>query len=1082
MFPSGSGTPYRSARSVQPPPQATRKRGADKSSKRGCLVIAIVLLVLVTLTPVLFFETYMLETGTLPDLQKYEDSLHDKSIGGGGGISLNNLVHFSKDLLEERSHHANAYKLARGVSGLPIDHTPALVGAERGHLECDVVVNQMKFVYWNDPQGERDRNFVSPFKQASSDEESFMTFEPDAGGWNNIRMSLEIIIVLAAATGRTLVLPPKTPLYLMGDNKHSFDQFFDLFSTKLKKHVKIITMGEFLQKHASSLIPTYEKNKDMYTRLGGHCVHQPADSPNNCNNLYSVLRENGEQPSIDTTKSCFVFDKDMLNGEDISDDVHLKIDRFCGTDRVPFFYNSQLQSEKWIHWNAASKKNNHRLLTYFHTFLYFTDPVVDNFYKRFVRDFLHYKDDIYCAAAKVVKALTDEAKKKKISWSSLHIRRNDLSFEKVLISADEWYNNTKELWKPNEVLYFATDEKNKEFFEPFKQKHGHTIRFLHDYAKEAGLDTLEPAYLGIIDAIVASHGRAFVGTWFSTYSAYINRMRGYNGMSMKDSWYGWLPRKDIMREWTYPEGNYFAREWPIGWVGIDGDEIQEHESKLETPIVKREKFTITKEDLVPDEGFKALPVARGVAGRPLSETPALEGAHRGGIQCDINVDSMAYWNDLEGGKDETFISPFASEDKAEKYITFSSDRGGWNNIRMEFEIVYVLAAALGRTLVLPPKEIHYLLHDDEKNKYRGVTDFLSIMTPKAQKRVKVITFKEFIEIEGGPSGRLPIPEHLIEGVLGASEICDDEKHSFNPCLPVVQYLKEVGHLPNVRSRDACVVFDHDFFHDIEISDALEEKVLDITGFRKQAYFDQVSQEPTLIHFRGKEREYRLRAHFYGFVVFTDSRLDNYFKRLVRDVLHYNDEIFCAAGKIVKALQAEGRQRGFEPDKTGAGGYGAMHVRTGKDFGHKKVQFSANEWYENTFEIWKPNEILYISTDQKNQTFFNDLAVHHDIRFLEDYWEIAGLGKIDPNYMSMIDAIVAARSRAFAGTWFSTFSGYIVRMRGYYGMPMENTWYSWLDRKDAMHKWQTPTIFQYGNEWPDAWIGIDADVAPEKDIF
>jgi hypothetical protein len=32
-----------------------------------------------------------------------------------------------------------------------------------------------------------------------------------------------------------------------------------------------------------------------------------------------------------------------------------------------------------------------------------------------------------------------------------------------------------------------------------------------------------------------------------------------------------------MQEWRYPEGNIPAREWPLGWTGIDGDEWIEHE-------------------------------------------------------------------------------------------------------------------------------------------------------------------------------------------------------------------------------------------------------------------------------------------------------------------------------------------------------------------------------------------------------------------------------------------------------------------------------------------------------------------------
>jgi hypothetical protein len=37
---------------------------------------------------------------------------------------------------------------------------------------------------------------------------------------------------------------------------------------------------------------------------------------------------------------------------------------------------------------------------------------------------------------------------------------------------------------------------------------------------------------------------------------------------------------------------------------------------------------------------------------------------------------------------------------------------------------------------------------------------------------------------------------------------------------------------------------------------------------------------------------------------------------------------------------------------------------------------------------------------------------------------------------------------FVGTWFSTFSGYITRMRGYYGFDYRSNWYHYKLRKDS----------------------------------
>ena len=71
----------------------------------------------------------------------------------------------------------------------------------------------------------------------------------DVGGWNNIRMQMELVLVFAAATGRTLVLPPDQPMYLLNAGKghqkaHNFADFFpfDLISQR----ISVISMEEYL--------------------------------------------------------------------------------------------------------------------------------------------------------------------------------------------------------------------------------------------------------------------------------------------------------------------------------------------------------------------------------------------------------------------------------------------------------------------------------------------------------------------------------------------------------------------------------------------------------------------------------------------------------------------------------------------------------------------------------------------------------------------------------------------------------------------------------------------------------------------
>ena len=54
-------------------------------------------------------------------------------------------------------------------------------------------------------------------------------------------------------------------------------------------------------------------------------------------------------------------------------------------------------------------------------------------------------------------------------------------------------------------------------------------------------------------------------------NGYRKRMRGYHGMSGRESWYGHPDRMKDTHEWVFPHSSYSAREFPIGWNGIDGD-------------------------------------------------------------------------------------------------------------------------------------------------------------------------------------------------------------------------------------------------------------------------------------------------------------------------------------------------------------------------------------------------------------------------------------------------------------------------------------------------------------------------------
>jgi hypothetical protein len=86
--------------------------------------------------------------------------------------------------------------------------------------------------------------------------------------------------------------------------------------------------------------------------------------------------------------------------------------------------------------------------------LYFSDTKADRFYKRFARDRLRYRDEIWCAAAKIVKLLKAQALEMGIedgSYAAYHIRRGDFQYKETRVSVRDIVQNTQDLLRPGQV-------------------------------------------------------------------------------------------------------------------------------------------------------------------------------------------------------------------------------------------------------------------------------------------------------------------------------------------------------------------------------------------------------------------------------------------------------------------------------------------------------------------------------------------------------------------------------------------------------------------------------------------------------
>lgn len=419
--------------------------------------------------------------------------------------------------------------------------------------------------FWR-PMTTRDYEYKNPFK-IEGEEEKYCTFEPDVGGWNNIRMQMETVLVFAAATGRTLVLPPDQPMYLLNAGKghqkeHSFADFFPF--DLINQVVPVISMEEFMRREG--VTGRLRRSNDSEVQLPpGNRTEFMGTNRDDRNLMWEYLRNVTTCPQWKCMKDFLVIPPGPgVNVSTWPDAAEYRRRRdIFAASRTPYYYDDYWQRQKVVHF-ISKPGLGFRLLEHFYTFIHFEDPRQDRYYKRFVRNFVHYIDTIFCKAAIIVNALNNEGNG---YYSAFHIRRGEFQYKEVKIPAEEWMANIGQFIPKDELLYMASDERNKSFFLPFRK--GHRLRFLDDYMDLAGLSDVNPNYLGMIDQVVCSKGRVFFGTWFSTFTGYITRMRGYHGYHDHSVWYGDKKHRDRFQHDELPMFPFYMREWNVSWAQID---------------------------------------------------------------------------------------------------------------------------------------------------------------------------------------------------------------------------------------------------------------------------------------------------------------------------------------------------------------------------------------------------------------------------------------------------------------------------------------------------------------------------------
>ena len=426
-------------------------------------------------------------------------------------------------------------------------------------MVCDgTVVDDSEVIYWRDPPAS------APPSLAPVREDKYLTFEYDSGGWNNIRMGIECVLVLGHYLRRTVVLPPAQSLYLIAkqsNGRRDFGLADFLNTTLLASHPgwRTLTMPDFLKKHVAGAPATdagHGRQMWKFVERASDATLPPLSG------RYLAFGDEGYRPPLAPSAQ---------QAHALKDDLH---------------------AARHVH---SPGSGNHRILRNFYSFLFFQDRAVNRFYKRFVRDYTRYQDPIQCAAARVVAALRGRAAATGVDdFYALHVRRNDFQFREAKIGAADIVANLAPIAIPRGALVFlATDDpggtckgclwerkpcdsypipRPKKYGCPDDpswaafEEAGWNVVMLGDFIPTL-LKDVNPNYYGMVDQVVCSRAKVWAGTYWSTFSAYIHRMRGYHGLG--EASYYHTPNKLRELQVEKRSGPGWMREWRAGWTDDD---------------------------------------------------------------------------------------------------------------------------------------------------------------------------------------------------------------------------------------------------------------------------------------------------------------------------------------------------------------------------------------------------------------------------------------------------------------------------------------------------------------------------------
>lgn len=317
----------------------------------------------------------------------------------------------------------------------------------------------------------------------------------------------------------------------------------------------------------------------------------------------------------------------------------------------------------------------------------------------------------------------------------------------------------------------------------------------------------------------------------------------------------------------------------------------------------------------------------------------------------------------------------------DRFLTWRPWEAGLNNRRMSFEIAYIMAYLLNRTLVLPPVEGMPPFYN-EKLGFEIIFEERDLRSG-----VPLVTATEW--------KNFPRKDLILNDTLQVPWLFDGASNAVF-CYPKI---------PNVDNIEEYQVFDS--WYNNRAEKKINQNVLDQYSLGERMFTAKnINFQPEHIF-----------NHYYYVFYFSQPEKFVEVNRLIRDHLHFPDKVTQFSAKIIQQLPLS---------------FSSLHYRRNDLQYPRERNVKPIDVFKNTFSFYKDNETIYVSTDEKPEVFDSEFCSVFNKRYhivtLRNYSQfVRGL---KPHQLPMLEIQITSQGRIFVGTQHSTFSMYITRLRGY----------------------------------------------------